>query len=190
MLNCEYSARCIRYAYSRYLLDKGYDIPPNRVVLCCEGYADIGIVKHGMFAENMPLFRDGQAINLCPAMIDQSPNQCPEHIKEAKRLTALAKARAHSQQYFNARPRVWIPEETRKEVSQRDRYTCVYCHRHQNQSWKGKKIKFHVDHYIPLALGGNEKEASNLVFSCEDCNQAKGTEVWNMGCRVGYYHEC
>lgn len=188
--DCEYYTKCVRYAYSRYLLEKGYDVPPNRVVLCCEGYADISIIKHGMFTEHMPLVRDGQMINVCPVMKGQPPINCCEYQKETKRLATLEKAREHSQKFFEARKRVWIPIEIRREVARRDCYTCVYCHRSQNQMWNGKRIKGHVDHYIPLAIGGNEIDPSNLVFSCEDCNQAKGPNVWNKGCRVGYYQEC
>lgn len=190
MLSCEYSNRCWRLSYSRYLLERGYDIPPERRIMFCEGYATIDMMpKAGLFAEHMPLMRDGEAINLCPALLDRPANQCPEYIKEAKRLAALAKAREHTREYFSARHRVWIDPDVRQSVAQRDHYTCVYCHRHQNQLWNGKKIKCHVDHFIPLALGGNEKEPSNLVLACEDCNQAKGADVWTMGCRVGYYQE-
>lgn len=191
MITCEYAARCWRHSYSRYLIDKGYDIPPERIVLFCQNYATVDMMpKKGIFAEHMPLIRDGEAINLCPAMRDLSPAQCPEYIKETRRLAALAKAREHSKQYFSARPRVFLPKELREAVAQRDHYTCVYCHRYQNQRWQGKKLKGHVDHYIPLALGGNETDMTNLVFACEDCNQAKGADVWTMGCRVGYYQEC
>ena len=190
MITCEYSNRCWRLSYSRYLLERGYDVPPNRIALCWEGYANLEDVKHGMFAEHMPLMRDGVAINLCPVMRGSPCSQCPEHIKETKRLAALAKAREHSRQYFEARPRVWIPKETRQEVSKRDHYTCVYCHRYHNQLWNGKKVKGVVDHFVPLALGGHETDESNLVFACQDCNQAKGVQVWDRGCRVGYYYEC
>jgi len=35
-----------------------------------------------------------------------------------------------------------------------------------------KKVKVHIDHYIPLAKGG-EHTLSNLVVSCSSCNLAK-----------------
>lgn len=191
MITCEYSARCWRYSYSRRLLDRSYEIPPDRVTMLCDGYATFDMMpKGGLYAEHMPLVRDGQLINLCPAMQNQPLTSCPEHQKEARRLASLAKAREHSRQYFDARKRVWIAPEVRQAVAHRYHYTCVYCHRSHNQLWKGKKLKGHVDHYIPLALGGNEVEPSNLVFACEDCNQAKGANVWQFGCRIGYYQEC
>lgn len=191
MITCDFSVRCWRYSYSRRLLDRVYDIPPDRVTMLCDGYATVDMVpKGGLYAEHMPLMQEEHPTNLCPAMLNRMPADCPEHIKEAKRLAALARAREHSRKYFDAKKRVWIPPEIRQAVAQRDRYTCVYCHRYHNQLWNGKKLKGHVDHYIPLALGGNELEQSNLVFACEDCNQAKGANVWQFGCRVGYYQEC
>lgn len=189
-MDCEYSKRCWRYSYSRYLLDKGYSVPPDRIVLCFEQYADLAILKNGMFAEHMPLNRDGEIVNICPALCNRQAVECPEYQKETRRLAALAKARENSRKYFEARKRVWIPQETRIAVAHRDHYTCVYCHRHQNQIWNGKKIHCCVDHYVPLAVGGDETSESNLVFACTDCNQAKGANVWKFGCRVGYYHEC
>jgi hypothetical protein len=64
----------------------------------------------------------------------------------------------------------------------------VYCGRYQNQyTSSGRKIRTHVDHYVPLARGGTGAE-SNLVLSCEECNLAKGTDIWEFGCRKEYYY--
>lgn len=44
--------------------------------------------------------------------------------------------------------------------------TCYWC----NKSLKNKQI--HIDHYVPLAKGG-EHTLSNLVVSCNKCNMSK-----------------
>lgn len=38
-----------------------------------------------------------------------------------------------------------------------------------------KKVKVHIDHYVPLAKGG-EHTLSNLVISCQKCNNQKGAK--------------
>ena len=55
----------------------------------------------------------------------------------------------------------------RKQIKERDNYTCVYCGRHLSNK------DCEIDHVIPRAQGGNKKE-SNLVVSCRDCNLDKG----------------
>ncbi len=43
---------------------------------------------------------------------------------------------------------------------------CYWC------DYSLKKVKVHIDHYIPLSKGG-EHTLSNLVVSCQRCNQQK-----------------
>ena len=52
----------------------------------------------------------------------------------------------------------------RPYILQRDNFTCVYC--------GTKKGPFEIDHVMPIARGGTNKE-SNLVCSCRNCNRSK-----------------
>lgn len=190
MLACKFSNKCWRYSYSQYLLKTRYVLPPERMVLLCEGYATLDMMPDkGIFAENMPLTQDNILVNICPAIQDNQPDLCYEYKKESRRIIAFTQSKERLQKYQSARPRVWIPKEIRKAVAQRDHYRCVYCNRAHNQYWQGKRIQCVVDHAIPLALGGHETAINNLVFACRECNQDKGVQIWKAGCRIGYYLE-
>lgn len=59
----------------------------------------------------------------------------------------------------------------RKVVYIRDGGICMKC---------GRKVSpqhFHVDHIVPLALGGDEWDLANLEVSCPECNLQKGATV-------------
>lgn len=62
------------------------------------------------------------------------------------------------------RPRPKI-KMTRREVFQRDNYTCQYCGRHFSD--------LTVDHVLPRHLGG-EHTWTNVVAACPSCNHRKG----------------
>jgi hypothetical protein len=63
-----------------------------------------------------------------------------------------------------------ISVKTRFEVFQRDKFTCKYCSRTNEDG-----IKLELDHVVPVSKGGkNEKE--NLVTSCYECNRGKGAK--------------
>lgn len=185
---CQFSEKCWRNSYSQYLLDMGYIEPPNRLVLFSAGYATIDMMPHkGIFADHLPLKRDGQPINLCPLLTGQTTQQCPEYAKAEKRMAILATGRQNRPRYLDARPRVSIPRELRQCIARRDSYKCVYCGRAHNQIWNGKRVQCVVDHFVPLALGGHELATENLVFACRQCNGAKGAELWERGCRMDFY---
>lgn len=57
----------------------------------------------------------------------------------------------------------------RQVVYVRDGGICMKCGRRVH------KNRFHVDHIVPLAAGGDEWELSNLEVSCPECNLQKGT---------------
>lgn len=61
-----------------------------------------------------------------------------------------------------------VSKSLRFEVMRRDGFACRYC------GGEPPDVKLHVDHVTPVALGGQDV-ASNLVTSCEDCNQGKGS---------------
>ena len=56
----------------------------------------------------------------------------------------------------------------REVVYTRDGGICMKCGR------KVSRQRFHVDHIVPLAVGGDEWELSNLEVSCPECNLQKG----------------
>lgn len=60
-----------------------------------------------------------------------------------------------------------ISKRLRYEIFRRDNHTCRYCGR------SAPEVVLHVDHVIPQALGGAEKDPSNLVTSCSECNGGK-----------------
>lgn len=61
-----------------------------------------------------------------------------------------------------------VTKRTRFEVLRRDNHTCRYCGAH------APDVVLHVDHVIPVALGGTD-EPSNLVAACKDCNLGKAS---------------
>ncbi|NQU83493.1 MAG: HNH endonuclease [Parcubacteria group bacterium] len=66
----------------------------------------------------------------------------------------------------------WI--KLRFEVFKRDNFSCQYCGRNVQED----KVKIVVDHIIPKGKGGRNIP-SNLVVSCQDCNQGKGDVLLN-----------
>jgi 5-methylcytosine-specific restriction endonuclease McrA len=56
----------------------------------------------------------------------------------------------------------------RKNLLERDNYTCQYCGQ--------KKMPLTIDHIIPKASGGKDSW-DNLVAACRSCNQKKGNET-------------
>ena len=187
MINCEFYDRCWRYSYSARLLSERYNAPPNRVELFISGFATIKqMPKKGIWAEKMPSVLDGRLINICPALQHLPCAECLEWQKEHRRQNS-AKQKALSRT-STARPRVSIPPSLRRAVAQRDKYTCVYCGRSHNQKTAcGEKVVCVIDHFVPLALGGAECDPENLVMACKTCNRAKSAQLWERGCRRGYY---
>lgn len=60
-----------------------------------------------------------------------------------------------------------ISKKRRFDVFKRDSFICQYCGAHP------PKVILHVDHIIPVALGGGN-ETDNLVTACDVCNLGKG----------------
>lgn len=185
---CPYSNYCWRYAYSKYLFDVGYSVPPERLTLVLSGYAQMEMTENKpgkrLFAQHMPHVADGERRNICPAMHRASLAECYEYRKEARRLASLEAGRKHRHNIGNAR--VWLPRETRIAVFQRDRYKCQLCGACVNSYRGGKRLKFVVDHIIPLSRGGHPTALDNLQVLCYDCNDSKRAKVMEGSpCRRG-----
>jgi hypothetical protein len=61
-----------------------------------------------------------------------------------------------------------ITKRTRFEILRRDKHTCQYC------GEKAPDVTLHIDHVVPVALGGDDKPG-NLVAACRDCNSGKAS---------------
>lgn len=61
-----------------------------------------------------------------------------------------------------------LSDLTRIVVRLRDGGRCVYCGR------RAALHAGHCDHVLPVVWGGSDR-ATNLVWSCADCNTLKGT---------------
>ncbi len=59
-----------------------------------------------------------------------------------------------------------IPKQMRREIYERDSYTCQFC----NKVFSPEHLT--IDHLIPLARGGLD-EPTNWVTACRSCNQQK-----------------
>lgn len=71
------------------------------------------------------------------------------------------------------RTRESIPTDVRKQVYQRDSYTCVLCGIKGEGSTHTEKIKgFEIDHITPNAAGG-DSSMQNLQVLCRKCNNSK-----------------
>lgn len=61
-----------------------------------------------------------------------------------------------------------VSKRTRFEVLRRDGHICQYC------GEKAPDVTLHVDHVVPVSLGGSDKP-DNLVAACKDCNVGKAS---------------
>jgi len=59
----------------------------------------------------------------------------------------------------------------RRSIKEHFDFTCIYCGKSYDLS------KLTLDHVHPRYYGGKDK-TSNLVCSCQKCNQEKGTLHW------------
>ena len=63
----------------------------------------------------------------------------------------------------------YIPAFLRKLVIRRAKNRCEYC----GLSQVGQEATFHIDHIIPVAVGG-QTAADNLALACVSCSLRKG----------------
>ncbi len=66
----------------------------------------------------------------------------------------------------------YISTELRNQVSKAADNCCEYCLIPESISF----YKFHIDHIISIRHGG-DSSFENLAFSCQICNQNKGTDI-------------
>lgn len=195
---CVYSQKCWRFWYTKYLqIFKDYPggNPPARSSLIFSinlptemsrtSQKKDGSVKYpGIYAEVMPLPSNNNT--WCPYLLDRSFDSCHEYIKEQNKEHRRAnRKRKYLERFPEKKQRVNIDKEVKKSVWRKCKFNCYYCDRNYH-TLKALSIEMQIDHFTPRALGGSQDE-SNLVLSCQECNRAKGTEIWSKGERIGYY---
>jgi 5-methylcytosine-specific restriction endonuclease McrA len=73
-------------------------------------------------------------------------------------------------------PFLW--NRVRAKVFRRDHYTCRKCGRKRKKKnqWGDYDINLIADHIVPISLGGEEWDLSNIQTLCEACNRIKTKE--------------
>lgn len=74
-------------------------------------------------------------------------------------------------EYYNKNQRKLMTKTLRKQIMERDNYTCQLCGKHMPD-----EVGLHIDHIIPVAKGG-KTVPSNLQVLCSKCNGNKGTKT-------------
>ena len=197
MSNCPYFDNCFRRSYTQFLQDNNDQYPDylvDRNELFFQGYSSQDmmnarrskkgkLIYKGLYCQTLP--DPVKPHTYCPDLSDRDYQECHEYRTEFARLEKFGKKRERSQKYLNRTKRLPIPKPIRDQVAARDKFNCYYCCRNY-QVLRTLDIKIQIDHIIPLAIGGSN-EASNLAFTCQQCNRDKNTEIWQRGCRKDYY---
>ena len=100
----------------------------------------------------------------------ENKTQINEKQKEWRATPSGKASKINSEAQRRAKRKSTYSENSFAVVSLLKKHTpsCYYC---------GSKIdKLHIDHYIPLSMGGGHID-SNLVASCSDCNLRKGKQM-------------
>jgi len=96
----------------------------------------------------------------CQSIIHVKQRECAKHMLDAKGGVTR-------------RARESIPAEVRRQIYQRDSYTCVLCGLIGEGRTHSEKTKgFEIDHIKPNAAGG-DSSIQNLQVLCRKCNNSK-----------------
>lgn len=142
-------------------------------------------IYKGVYAQNFP---SPSGENFCPEMSGEMYENCEEYNKNKRRQDKLKRAQERGQRNFKERygyNRAPISKNVRVEIALKSKYKCVYCLRHVTR-FKNTGAKGVIDHFIPLKKHGKD-EYDNYVYACSNCNNSKQDQLWDRGCRVGYY---
>lgn len=69
-------------------------------------------------------------------------------------------------------PRTHVPDQLRRQVTERALSCCEYCLIHQDDTPE----PHHIDHLIAIKHGG-QTVLLNLAFACARCNRFKGSDL-------------
>lgn len=71
----------------------------------------------------------------------------------------------------------WRYQQLRPKVLMRDNYQCHWCGIQLRRPGSDVGAPPHVDHVVPVVLGGAPFDMANLVAACQRCNLAKGRKL-------------
>lgn len=74
-------------------------------------------------------------------------------------------------EYSSKNQRKLMTKALRKEIMERDRYTCCICGKYMPD-----EVGLHIDHIIPVSKGG-KTVSSNLQVLCSKCNGSKSAKL-------------
>ena len=123
---------------------------------------------------NNPVAKQGRTCDSCYLELPGGRKNCPRcqsviHVKQKE----CAKHMLDAKGGVTRRSRESIPAALRKQVYQRDSYTCVLCGVIGEGITHTEKIKgFEIDHIKPHAAGG-DSSIQNLQVLCRKCNNSK-----------------
>jgi len=136
--------------------------PLGQVVLCKTPSCNNPVAKKGRICDSCYLLLPGgrKSCPRCQSMIHTKQRECAKHMLDAK--GGLTRRKRES-----------IPIKVRKQVYERDSYTCVLCGLVGEGQSHSQKIKgFEIDHIQPNAAGGSSDQ-DNLQVLCRKCNNSK-----------------
>lgn len=123
---------------------------------------------------NNPVAKQGRICDPCYLKIPGGRWNCPRcqsviHVKQRE----CAKHMLDAKGGVTRRSREPIPTKVRKEVFERDSYTCMLCGVVGAGETHAMKIKgFEIDHIMPSAAGW-DASIENLQVLCRKCNNSK-----------------
>jgi 5-methylcytosine-specific restriction endonuclease McrA len=136
--------------------------PSGQVVLCKTPNCKNAVAKQGRTCDPCYLKLPGghKSCPRCQSIIHIKQRECAKHMLDAKGGVTRRK-------------REPIPTKMRKDIYQRDSYTCVLCGVIGEGKTHAEKIKgFEIDHIKPNAAGG-DSSIQNLQILCRKCNNSK-----------------
>jgi len=101
---------------------------------------------------------------------------------DAERQRAIHKILYNSEPVINVpQPKILensreLSSETKENVFRRDSYRCLCCGKTKSE---GKRVKFEIDHIIPVKFGG-QTNFDNSQTLCSICNKTKGINEINF----------
>ena len=136
--------------------------PIGIIVTCKNTVCKNPVAKQGRICDPCYLELPG-GTKLCPkcsSTIHSRQRECARHMLEAKGGVTR-------------RPRKTIPISLRRQVYERDAYTCRLCGVVGTGVTHSERIDgFEIDHITPNAAGGGI-EVDNLQVLCRKCNNSK-----------------
>lgn len=136
--------------------------PDGLVVFCKTLECSNPVAKRGRICDTCYLKLPGgrKSCPRCNSTIHIRQRECAKHMLDAKGGVTR-------------RIRESISAELRKQIFQRDSYTCVLCGLvGQGKTHKDKIKGFEIDHIKPNASGG-DSSFQNLQVLCRKCNNSK-----------------